>query len=59
MADELRNIGRIGFESFVPKVSHSYIGSSLAKGIITSVIFTRDKTYIHRKNSVVRGRDQG
>lgn len=59
MADELRNIGRIDFESFVPKVSHFCIGSSLAEGIITSVIFTRDKIYTYSKNSVVRGKDQG
>lgn len=43
MGDELLNTGRTEFDSFVPKVSHSYIGSSVAKGIITPIIFTGDK----------------
>lgn len=58
MADELKNIGRVDVESFVPKVSHSYIGSSLAEGIITTVIFTGDKRYTYRKNPVVRGKSR-
>ena len=58
MADELRNVGRIDFESFVPKMSHSYIGSSLAEGIITPVIFTGDKRHTYRKNPVLRGKSR-
>lgn len=58
MADELQNIGRIDFESFIPKVSHSYIGSSLAEGIITPVIFTGDKRYIHTEKNQCERQEQ-